>query len=1709
MPAAERTSDWRPGEVILDLYEVLGKTKGGMGVVYRVRHRDWGIDLAVKVPRMALLRHSPESVRNFETEAETWAGLGVHPHIVNCAYVRRIEDSPGVFAEWADGGSVAEAVGSRRLYADDPLGSVLDAAIQSAWGLAFAHAQGVVHQDVKPANLMLAADGTVKVTDFGLARARWSAGEPPGGAADLAVSLGGLTAAYCSPEQAEAAASRTADGAAPALTAPALTAPALTAATDVWSWAVTVVELFLGRRPSEYGHLAGAAFADLRRSGGIEGPARLPDQVADLLAECLRTDPAERPSDIGALAERLIALHTELLGRPYPRTLPAQARLLADGLSNRALSMLDLGRPDESERLWERALEADPRHPHTVYNRGLHRWRHGRATDAELVQELTGLARSHVARSDDADWVDEYLHGLVQRERGDVASAVHLFESAVRAAPGEAVAAAALAEARAATTTAAPLDLEGHDSNIVSVAVSADGAVGAGLDEGGVLRVWDLDTGARRTAVPVTENGGGTVALAPDGSFAVILDGIGYPTVWHLSASPPAPLRLGSRFQRAHDVVVTPDGLRIVTLGTDGRVSGWDPATGSLQDTWEPPDAVRDARPLAVDPTGTWRADLHDGARLTLSAIADPAVADPAVADRRGSQALDGWNTDLTFASAGGTALTVADDGTVRVLARAGDAPHPDEGDDVEGPWRLTGELRGARWPVRPSGDGRFAFDGRAWWDLAGRRCLHTGTDGGELVALDRAGTVALAALGHRATVHRRPDSSFVAPWSYTRPRDAILLSTESDAASLALDRSVRLAAAGQLQEAARVVRAARDLPGLRRDPRLTERWRALGARARRLRLEDAWPVRELRAPSDQDWALSIAPASRVALAHGPRHRTPWIVDRWAPRAARPLRYHSGPVTAAAISPDGAVAVTAAADARVVVWDAARGSVRHLVEVHRSPPLVIAVDGHSAMTGSGAGEVGIVDLAGGGLRGFRDAHTGSVRALAIATGGEIGLSSAEDGTVCSWDLRSGALLHVLRLDDGWAHRVALSSTGHRAVLWTTDDELRLWSPRNGATLAVLSEPRGGRPTTAAPHSRYVTTSEAVGAEMWDLDRQGGRVAVSADGRWALTFDRARVPRIWDLDSGQCTTTLREKELGVTTLAVTPDFGLAALAGPDGIDLWDLTTGTLVRSIDPGPVPVTDLAIAPDAGTMIVSDSSGRLREWALDWELDLPEQGEPLDVGSQEPAVPAETGVDPESWTDLRLGDEEEHLGTPWLRLLDTELARRELRRQVERTLVRAADPAVGSGWSSDAAAIARAVALLDLRDSGVTAEERSHLAEFRERVRDELTALAETARSAERAGRHGEAEPLWRLALGIRSNLYGVEAPDTRAAVVDLAACWSALGRDDEAAALLDAATTAPPEVDGGPADPAPLEADVKRMTDRLQALQAESRRLLENQDQDRRLRAAMVPAETALAVARVGAAQDRFGAPNLALALTILGDLNRAAQLPFAAVRYLAEALVVSARAEQDVRLVIPLDKVAGLVVAAAGTIDLPYGAWFRSGDTAAVREAIEPGERGLLRELMRWCDEAGRVFREEGAPNWAFFCHSASMVVGEVMREDDPAFTGPLCETLLTTADLKCAVGDPAGASHLLRRAIGLAYNDCLADEEDVARHRTLVATLRGSVPVLERLGEPARARAAEEAAAYVSADLVGVTRAWRVPDEAVDRIQDVVAAEGWRA
>ena len=226
---------WKVGNVITTehgvIYEVIGQLgEGGMGMVYKVHDRLSNWDLAVKCPKPEIFAKAGGK-ENFIREAETWVNLGEHPHIVSCRFVETLGGVPRIFAEYIDGGSLADWIRRRTLYKGGPeqaLQRVLDMAIQSAWGLHYAHEQGLVHQDVKPANILMTMDEIAKMTDFGLAKARAIAGEEnvPRTGQSILVSWGGMTPAYCSPEQAAR--------------------QPLNRKTDIWSWAVSVLEMFVG-----------------------------------------------------------------------------------------------------------------------------------------------------------------------------------------------------------------------------------------------------------------------------------------------------------------------------------------------------------------------------------------------------------------------------------------------------------------------------------------------------------------------------------------------------------------------------------------------------------------------------------------------------------------------------------------------------------------------------------------------------------------------------------------------------------------------------------------------------------------------------------------------------------------------------------------------------------------------------------------------------------------------------------------------------------------------------------------------------------------------------------------------------------------------------------------------------------------------------------------------------------------------------------------------------------------------------------------------------------------------------------------------------------------------------------------------------------------------------------------------------------------------
>ena len=463
---------WRPGCTVGGLYEIKALIgEGGMGQVHLVRHREWDLDLAVKSPRRELTS-KPERAELFVREAQTWVDLGLHPFTAYCHYIRAIDGLPRIFVEYVDGGSLADWIANSSVRGEGRVRAALDIAIQSAWGIGHAHEKGYIHQDIKPANILMTRAGAVKVADFGLARARAA-----GGAGVLRGRF--FTPLYCSPEQA-----RGLD---------------ITIATDVWSWGLCVLEMFAGGRiwvdgPPAPSDLAKGQLAARGLKAYLDhGPPRndippMPNGLADLLSRCFRDDASSRPASMKDIASELTSLFREYTGSSFPREEPEPARLAADALNNRAVSMVDLGQHEQAMKFWREALRIRPNHVETIYNLGLTEWRSGRLDDEGLLRRIEQAAADEGQPS-----VCAYLKAWVNIERGNEDSAREVLKGFVGNAENAGVAAARAALDSGLRNCRRLVEKRGvHKKDITSICVSPDGSRLAVASRDGTASVVDV-----------------------------------------------------------------------------------------------------------------------------------------------------------------------------------------------------------------------------------------------------------------------------------------------------------------------------------------------------------------------------------------------------------------------------------------------------------------------------------------------------------------------------------------------------------------------------------------------------------------------------------------------------------------------------------------------------------------------------------------------------------------------------------------------------------------------------------------------------------------------------------------------------------------------------------------------------------------------------------------------------------------------------------------------------------------------------------------------------------------------------------------------------------------------------------------------------------------------------------------------------------------
>ena len=183
-----------------DVTALIGE--GGMGQVYRATDTQLGRDVALKILPDAFAA-DPDRIARFQREAQVLASLN-HPNIAAIYGIEEAEGTKALVLELVEGPTLADRIAKGPI----PLDEALPIAKQIAEALEAAHEAGVIHRDLKPANIKVREDGTVKVLDFGLAKAldttpQGDASQSPtltAAATQMGVILG--TAAYMSPEQA-------------------------------------------------------------------------------------------------------------------------------------------------------------------------------------------------------------------------------------------------------------------------------------------------------------------------------------------------------------------------------------------------------------------------------------------------------------------------------------------------------------------------------------------------------------------------------------------------------------------------------------------------------------------------------------------------------------------------------------------------------------------------------------------------------------------------------------------------------------------------------------------------------------------------------------------------------------------------------------------------------------------------------------------------------------------------------------------------------------------------------------------------------------------------------------------------------------------------------------------------------------------------------------------------------------------------------------------------------------------------------------------------------------------------------------------------------------------------------------------------------------------------------------------------------------------
>jgi WD40 repeat protein len=1206
--AVKTAKTYRTGDLIENRYKVEEVMSGAMGYVYIGRDARQQITFAIKQPKESMLADRDLFSRVLQ-EADSWTGLGMHPNIAYCYFVKQIEDVPHIFIEYVDGGSLEEWISDRRC-ADYKVG--LDMAIQFCHGLERAHERGMIHRDIKPRNILVTNEGLVKVTDFGIAGGIKVGGKVGAISGDQqGTRMGAMmgTQAYMSPEQFRDPRQKSAE------------APeGVWYESDVYSFGVCLWEMSCGRRPREI---------SIGVTGDTLDPQSLrrdiPAGLRTLLLSSVDLDREKRPQDFSELREKLNEIYRYLYSSDAPHYQLELHDTTADELNNQGYSYYELGKKEEARKCFEAAVEVNNTHPEAVFNLALLQWRGGEIDDLDALKRVRNcinhtsarkkkisefLAYIHVERFDSAsakevlnlmddsdissaslivsnvnendkefykDQIDTVVK-VIANDKGKNKEEVTFREVIDKFVNDLGVAnknrvqrifnCLALGWTELNINNVLIKEIEGEIKNLYEEFFISEKVCHGRFDE--------LFGGIETQKMGLVRTFEGyfcsveSVCLSAGGKYA--LSGSAYKTLKLWEVSTGQCLRTFEGHSDTYtSVSLSADGKYALSGSNDKTLQLWEVSTGQCLRTFEGHSGEVNSVSLIAY------------GRYALSGSEDNSLKLWDVLTGKCLHTFEGHSKSVTSVSLSADwkyALSGSNDNTLKL-------------------WELTtGKClctfeghSGCVNSVSLSADGKYALSGSndntlKLWELTTGKCLRTfvcHNNSVKSVSLSADGRYALSG-SHDKTLKL---------WDVNTGQCLRTFNGHSEwVNSVSLSADGKYALSGSDDKTLKLweinikahfykselqvsdFKAFEEIKGVQDELKLaiqearrmmnngnnTKAFTALCSAWERYDFKDD---KELLIVYQKLYELSIRKTFSFAYAK------------------KSFEGHSEWVNSVSLSADGKYALSGSRDHTLKLWEVSTGQCLRIIKGHSKSftSASLSADGKYAISGAYDGALKLWEVSTGQCLRTFEGHSDNVYSVSLSADGNFAISGSElDKTMKLWEISTGQCLRTWH--NFSENSVCLSADGRYALSGGWDKTLKVWEVSTGQCLR---------------------TFEGHSESVWS-------VCLSADGKYALSGSDDEMLKLWDVSTGQCLRTFQGHSDSVQSVSLSADGNFAISGGRDHtLKLWDVSTGQCLHTFEGHSNKVTSVCLSADGRYAISGSEDGTIKLWRLIWKLEFDE----------------------------------------------------------------------------------------------------------------------------------------------------------------------------------------------------------------------------------------------------------------------------------------------------------------------------------------------------------------------------------------------------------------------------------------------------------------------------------------------------------------------